>query len=241
MSDQTQNPGQADQAEQEAPKPLFTVGDRQYTPEDAVKKIQNADNHISTLEQERKADKDRIAALEAELAKMQDLDTKLDSALNTLGQQEKTTETTNPVDINKLKEELLKEVADLTLNTVSSVEQTKIANQNRTANIQAAQNVYGSEYETKLRELGQKFGYNDEGIQKLAEGSPELFKQIFGLNQQPKPKVTPSSSFTGVPSKSNQDKPLKDFTKAWDSNSRVRLMEENLKIIEERLRAEGKI
>ena len=56
MSDQAQtetNSGQADQAQQEV-KPLFSVGDRQYSAEDAAKKILNAGSHISTLESETK-------------------------------------------------------------------------------------------------------------------------------------------------------------------------------------------
>lgn len=240
MSDQTQNTGQADQAQQEA-TPLFNVGDRAYTADDAAKKIQNADSHINTLEQERRADKERIAQLEAELKQKQDLDTKLDSALESLNRQPTTTETTPPVDIEKLKEDLINQVAGVSLETVQSYEQQKIAQANQEANISAAKQVFGEGYEAKLREIGTKFGYDDEGIRKLAAGNPEFFKQVFNLNKKPDVSVAPNGSHSERLYNQPKNEKLPNFAQAWDSTARVRMYNEAYSAVEQRLKREGKI
>jgi len=62
----------------------FSVGERSFNAESAATKIEAADNHIKTIEQENQEYKDRLAALEAQVAQS----TKIDDALAKLQQQQ---------------------------------------------------------------------------------------------------------------------------------------------------------
>ena len=62
----------------------FSVGERSFNAESAATKIEAADSHIKTIEQENQEYKDRLAALEAQVAQS----TKIDDALAKLQQQQ---------------------------------------------------------------------------------------------------------------------------------------------------------
>jgi len=237
QSDQTQKAeGQADQAQQEQ-KPLFNIGDRQYDTDAAIKKIQSADSHISTLENEKKQQEtlmeqqqSRIQELEAELAKKGDLSSKLDQALSNLNQQT-TTEATPPVDLDKLQQDMLQKSQQGTIQAIQQYEQQKVAQSNLSENIQVAQKVLGSDYEAKLREMGSEFGFNDAKIQEIASGSTEFFKRVFGLNKPVQESVAPQQNLSYAQkardySLNKSNKP--DPTKAFDGHTRTSMMQERL-------------
>lgn len=223
--DESQTPtNNADQAPQEERKPLFSVGEREYDVESAVKKIQSADNHISTLESESKAKDQLIADLQAKL----DQSTKLEDALAKMkeGKQQPesndmtdTTDKTPAVDKDALIAELLQKAQETATNSVKEYHQTELSKTNQKASIDAAKARFGDEYETKLRELGSSLGLNDEAIDSMAKSNPALFKQTFGLNAKANPGVYPSGSQnTGVDLKSPE---LKDVSKHWSSSDKV--------------------
>lgn len=224
MSDQTpaQTPDQSAQA------PLFTIGDRAYDVEAAQKKILNADNHISTIEQDNQSLKQQLAEAQAKL----DQATKLDDALsklqgNTMQPQQQTTENQPHVDVEALRTALLKEAQEAATNSVSSFRQQEIAESNSKESIGAAQRMFGSDYETKLREKGASLGLDDTSIVKMAESNPALFKQTFGLTGTPKVHVNPDGSVntSGLP---NVEKPtIKRLGKQWGSSAKLEALEHN--------------
>ena len=68
--------------EQTTDQLTFSVGERSFNAESAATKIENADNHIQTIEAENQGYKDRLASLEAQVAQS----TKIDDALAKLQQ-----------------------------------------------------------------------------------------------------------------------------------------------------------
>lgn len=235
MSDQDtkQESGQADPAQQEA-KPLFSIGSRQYDVDAAVKKITSADSHIEGLEKETQTYKQRIQELEEKLKGQGDLDSKLDEALQKLGQAQNTQTqqpagTTTQADYEELRKQILSEAAKIAVDSTQQYEQGKIRDLNMSKNIEAAKRRFGDQYEAKLREEGQALGYDDTVIQKLAEGSPEVFNRLFGLTQKPKDStVAPNSDLVRRAQDYQKKEPLPDPTKAFDSSSRVTLMQQRL-------------
>lgn len=223
MSDQTHEANQDQGA-----APLFTVGDRSYDAESAQKKILNADTHISTIEQDNQSLKQQLADAQAKL----DQATKLDEALAKLQGNQMQTPTPNsdspaPMDIEALKTALLKEAQDAAVNSVSSYRQQEIADVNSKDSISAAQRMFGSDYETKLREKGASLGLDDTAIVSMAKSNPALFKQTFGLNGKPRVQVNPDGSVntTGMP---NMEKPnIKRLGKQWGSSAKSQALAHN--------------
>ena len=229
MSDPT-NQDNADQAQ----KPLFTIGTREYDVDAAVSKITNADNHISTLEQERKADKARLEELEAKLKSQSDLEAKLDEALSKVGQgsqgsSNQSAGSTDPVDIQELRRQVLTEAVKAASETTSQMKQQEIQLANQQANIELAKKKFGDQYEAKLREEAQKLGMSDADIQNLAMGGTETFKRLFNLNTQASPsESSPTGSYRSGFRSSSVPSNLPDPTKAFTPADRVRLMQERL-------------
>lgn len=227
------NPEGQQPSGQEQQKPLFEVDGRAFNSTDeVVNKIKNADSHISTLEQEREADRKRIQELEQKLQSQGDLTSKLDEALEKLGtaRQDSPAEATPSVDIEALREQLLRETSDVASQTVQQYEASKLKEQNLQTNIEAAKKVLGEQYEQKLREEGSKLGYTDTDIQKLAQGSPEVFKRMFGLNATPKETIDPNpgTQLRQPAHRVPRQEDLPDPTRAWDSHSRVAAMQKHL-------------
>ena len=71
----------------------FKVGEREYNVESATTKIEHSNQHINTIESENQGYKDRIAALEAQVAQS----TKIDDALAKLQQQQ--TQESQPTEV----------------------------------------------------------------------------------------------------------------------------------------------
>ena len=210
-------------------KPLFSIGNREYDVDAAVNKITSADNHIQTLENERKADKERIEALEAKLAETGDLSAKLDSALEKLNGSNQQANQTGSVDLDALRKQVLEEAAKVSADAAVSFEKQKIAEANTIKNIDLAKQKFGTEFETKLREEGAKLGYNDEDIQKLAKGDSERFKRLFNLEvRQTSSEPAPNSGFNAR-YKPKPPSDLPSVTGAWNSEGRVNALQERLK------------
>lgn len=182
--------------EQATPQPdqgnMFKVGDREYTPEDAAKKIENADKFIETLKQERSQDTERLQTLEAQLAELTsklDTATKLDDVLNSKrsSQEEKPAEQTTPpaVDTDALLAEFKKRIAE--------EEQQGVKSKNLSTAVEQAASKYGDSWQTKLKERGQELGMDEVAIQSMAETSPKAFAELFKLTGTPKGEPAPNA------------------------------------------------
>tara|TARA_R110002153_G_scaffold60150_4_gene163384 strand:+ start:5361 stop:6071 length:711 start_codon:yes stop_codon:yes gene_type:complete len=200
MSDQdlkTELP--ADQAQ-----PLFTIGERNFSKDDAVTKITNADSFIEQLKAEGKTKDDELAQLRAQI----DQSTKLDDALARMNSTQGTSETlsqeapTSAIDIEALKKELLGSMSE----SLSQKDRDTQAQKNQEDSISAAQAIYGSSYESKLRERAKQLGMSDADIISEASSNPIKFKSLFGLDKQNL--STPSLSFGGSVPRTNNDVPV---------------------------------
>lgn len=220
MSDQTLNDTPADQA-----KPLFSVAGREYDAEAAAKKIENADSFIDTLKQESKSKDEQIARLQAELDQKSGLDAKLDEAMQVLRTKEsqtvnQPTDTTTTVDMEALQQELIKQAQEAALKSVNQFKQQEVSTLNQTESINAAKARFGSDYETKLREMGSTLGLDDTAINAMASSNPALFKQTFGLNGKPNAgSIYPDGSQASTPVVEKPD--LKQVSNHWSSSSKI--------------------
>lgn len=175
-------------------KPLFSVDGRDYDKEAAVKKIENADSHISTLETESKNKDVEIATLKAQLDQAKKLEDVLQELRTpqsaSIGDQSTTTQQDLDSVVKNLEEKLLGTVENkFTTQQLQAQEKA-----NETASLEAAKTVLGSDYNKILRERAAKLGMSDEDIVKEAKGNPEKFKAVFGLNKESQPSVTPNPS-----------------------------------------------
>lgn len=205
----SQDQGQMFNQEQEQPatsdqgnQGMFTVGGREYTPEDAAKKIENADRFIETLKNERTQDAERLQSLESRLAELTsklDTATKLEDVLNPKREapaSQPAEQTTPPaVDedaiLNKLRER------------IDAESQTKLRAENMKNAIGKASEKFGSEWQTKLKERGKEVGMDEVAIQRMAETSPQAFAELFNLTGSPKADPAPNAGthVGGAPSK----------------------------------------
>jgi hypothetical protein len=204
-----------------APQPLFTIGDRNFSKDDAVNKITNADSFIEQLKAEGKTKDDELAQLRAQI----DQSTKLDDALARMNSQ-RTGETqnqdapTSAIDIEALKAELLGSMSE----TLSKKEQDTLSQKNQEDSISAAQAIYGDTYESKLREKAKQLGMSDADIINEASANPTKFKALFGLNTNKQ--SNPSPNFSGTAPKGSEVPVLK--LGGFSTTDRVNNMRETL-------------
>jgi len=186
-----------------APAPLFTIGERAFTKDDAVKKIANADSFIEQLKAEGKTKDEELIQLRAKLDQATKLDEALASIKNSQGTSEPLSQEapTSAIDIESLKKELLGSVNE----SLSEKERNAQALKNQEDSISAAQAVYGDAYESKLREKAKALGMSDEDIILEAATNPIKFKTLFGLNKTTF--STPFTSSTGRPPSNSTGKP----------------------------------
>tara|TARA_Y100000114_G_C11701352_1_gene298591 strand:- start:102 stop:854 length:753 start_codon:yes stop_codon:yes gene_type:complete len=188
FNQQQEQPAQPDQGNSS----MFKVGDREYTPEDAAKKIENADKFIETLKSERSQDAERLQSLEAQLAALTsklDTATKLEDVLNSKRdtQVSQPAEQTTPPAVDedailaKLREKMNEE------------SQTTLRAKNMKDAISKASEKYGSEWQTKLKERGKEVGMDEKAIQAMAETSPQAFAELFKLTGSSKSEPAPNA------------------------------------------------
>lgn len=203
----------------QAPSPLFTIGERGFSKDEAVNKITNADSFIEQLKSESKTKDEELIQLRAQI----DQSTKLDDALARMKSQG-TGETpnqgapTSELDIEALKKELLGSVTD----SLSKEKQETLSQKNQEDSISAAQAVYGESYESKLREKAQLLGMSDADIISEASANPTKFKALFGLNNNNT--LNPSLSFGTSAPKNNE--PLVQKFGGFSTTDRVNNLKE---------------
>ena len=154
----------------------IVVNGKIYKLEAAVKKIEHADQHIKTLEQEN-AEKDvtnlqlleRLEAMEKQIGRADALDKLVQEV------------STPPAPIEQPQtQEVSKE--ELIEATVSSIKAEQVAEQqeaNLNACVAAAQEAYGDAYGLEVDTIGLKHGMNVEQVMDMARNQPTVFQAIF--------------------------------------------------------------
>ena len=208
MSNQTENTQESTQTTtQEEVKPLFSGTDSQgkerlFTDvEDVQKSWQSSQNFIKDTVNEKQNLEAKVAELEAQLNQS----VKLEEALARLQTKEEspvtTTQTSNTSEATPQldEEQLAQKILSMMESKQSATLQQQAIAKNQEESIEAAQAVYGQDYESKLRERAQDLGMSDEDIIKQAQSSPKVFKALFGLDKQTSNNFMPSSSYAKAP------------------------------------------
>ena len=160
------------QQSQEGNQSFLQVGDRTYSSaDDVVKKIQHADQHISTIEQQNQSYLQQIEELQAKLAEASKVDQVLETLKNQGTTEPKSAEPTQPVNPTDLVDQVVQ-----TLDQRSQAEKVK-------DNVKAAeakmQEVYGDKWlevaQQKAKELGMTMGQVDA----MAGRSYKAWERLF--------------------------------------------------------------
>ena len=180
----------------------FKVGEREFNAESAATKIENADSHINTIESENQGYKERIAALEAQVAQS----TKIDDALAKLQQQQ--SQDNQPTEVTpSVSEEQIGAIATKQMEEYLAAQRVSEANAAATALS-----------ERTFRETGEKLTaiYGDNTDKAMADKAAELGispQAIFDMAKNP---ATASLLLESMkaPSSVNQAAPSGSFNTA---------------------------
>lgn len=174
--DQDQKGGdQGDQGQQVTDKgndqkPFLEIEGRTYqTPDDLVKKIKAADEHIAKLEAEA-AERKRQ---EEEVAKKQNTDMmkELLEAVKSNGRKDDQTDHSSNSQLNE--DDITNKAVQKVLDTLSAKEKDA----NMADCLDAAKSHYGDDYLTKIQAKAKELGI--DSIDNLAHSSPAAFKKLF--------------------------------------------------------------
>lgn len=174
------------------------VGGKIYQPEAAAKKIEHADTHIQTLEQENAAKDavtlkllERIEALEKTRNHTDALD-KLVAAQSAVAPAAPEQPPTQEVS----KEELVQAAVD----TMKGEQVAQQQEANLNACIAKAQEAFGPEYGLKVDAAGAKHGMTLDQVMEMARNQPSVFNALFIPDGTPsgKPDTTKSSTIGGL-------------------------------------------
>lgn len=158
---------------------FMIVGDRAYrSQEDVVNKISHADQHIATLENERKTDKAEIERLQAENARLSKIVDNMPGtgSGNDLSGNGSQTE-------NLSIDEIVQKTASMVTNLQQEEAQRTQQENNLAACEQKAQELYGDSYKDTIRQRGQELGMSGAQIDALGKDSPSAFSRLFLDNQ----------------------------------------------------------
>ena len=152
------------------------VNGKIYKPEAAAKKIEHADTHIKTLEQEN-AEKDaatlklleRIEALESQRNHT--------DALDKLIAEAKPPEIIpEPPQIQEVSKE---ELVQATLDTIKGEQVKAQQESNLSACVQEAMGAYGDAYGIRVDEVAAKHSLTNDQVLELAKNQPSVFRSVF--------------------------------------------------------------
>lgn len=168
------------------------VGGKEFSPAEAVKKIENADKHIETLESEN-AEKDeqtlklleRIEALEGKIKSKAEVDEVLNAANQPAPEPASTQEIS--------KDELVAAAVD----QIKAQELAAVQEANFKTIVSEARELYGDEFGPKIDELAESYGMAEDAVVQMARNTPKVFRQIFLPTPKEEEAPTPPTDTTG--------------------------------------------
>lgn len=179
------------QGNQDDPTQVFlAVGDRAFKDASSVAKhIEHSQNHIKTLEEEREADRNKLAEIEKELERLRKVEEGV-RAGESGNDPEPTTGQSN--------EDLAKQAAEIALGLIDS----KNTESKQKANISEAEKLakeqFGEKYKEKVLERAKELGLTPEAVDAMAAESVPAFQRLF-LSDTKKPPASPSSGNVTAP------------------------------------------
>ena len=201
----------------------FNIGERSFNAEQAAIKIQAADTHIETIESENKGYKEKLAALEAQVAQS----TKIDEALAKLTQQQsqenQTTEVTPSVSEEQIGAIATRQIEDFLAN--QRVEQSQasakdLADKTFQETGDKLTAIYGDKTDEAMKHKAVELGISDVQIYEMAKNPATASLLLASMEASiPTNQATPSGSFNtaGIPHKA-PDK-FVDYSKGVTSST----------------------
>lgn len=212
LKDPTPTGEHLDQQQEDPTKVFLAVGDRAFKDADSVAKhIQHAQNHIATLENERKQDKELMAQLTAEVERLKKIEEAIRQGNPGTGEQ-----TALPS-----KDELAKQAAQLAIGILESTQTENQQKANLAKAEEAAKQKFGEAYKQKVAEKAKQVGLTLKAVDALAAESPDAFAKLF-LDGQPVSSSQPTSGTVDTASLHEQKKPVerKNIVKMSDKERR---------------------
>jgi chromosome segregation ATPase len=199
----------------------FKVGEREYDVDSAVKKISNADSHISNLEKEQAEARTRIAELEAKLEQS----TKLEDALKQLKPSQETLtpeQPTSAVSKEQL-EELVKQQAGSFLQQQEQLKAEQEAQALAAKTFQETKAAlverFGDKTERVMAEKANEMGTTLDHLIQMAKSPVESKLLLASLNTQtPSTDFVPNSSVNLGTSNPNSSRHIESWNKVTSSS-----------------------
>lgn len=193
---------------------FLVAGDRAFrSADDVVKNIENAQSHITTLEAERAADREKLAESEAELERLRKITDSLDgrNASGNAGQTDQLS-----------KDEIATQAAVAAVELINQNHTAEEKKANLAAAEAAAQEAYGDQYVAKIKEIAGKHNMTLAAVDKLSETSPSAFKQLFLPAEAGQPHV-PSTGSVNLPGGQQEQQPNTDGKNVVKMRERQRI------------------
>lgn len=184
--------------------PLIEYNGRKMTREEVLSKLENADKHISTLEDERKTDRERLEKLIETTEKSQKEQEELSEIVKRLQPSEpKPSEKQESPDYDKVAEQ----AAQLAYNRMTEEQKREQQRQNQESVKATLQERYGDKVDDEVFSITRELGYTDEEAFELAGTRPKAFLKMVGIDgtQQPNKGANSTHSSTRNPPESGQN------------------------------------
>jgi membrane-associated HD superfamily phosphohydrolase len=208
---QTNEPTAQSPEQQQETAFKFRVGDREYDPESAAKKIQAADEFIETLKREKREQEERMRQLEEQLKKVAEIE-KLVSEQAVSSKEHSAATTNGGVDVDSLKESLKSEV-ERVLSEREKQEQLRkqeeLKKQTFAKTNEALAKAFGEDVDAKVREKVAEIGISYETALKMAsdpEESKVLLKLLLPSGGKETPAPQPSLNVAHKPAQKEMPK-----------------------------------
>lgn len=175
---------------------FFEVGDRKYTVDTAKKKIENADQHIQTLEQEN-------AAMREQLAKATTMDQVLE-ALKGQSSSQDSQETPSQVSAD--------DIATLVEQVVSNKSAQQVAETNLKETGRRMTELFGDKTTEVINKVGMDLGLGEQTLKDIASKSPDAFVKLF--EKEPS-QITPQPTTSNINTETVTSSTPDQGTYAW--------------------------
>jgi len=210
-------------AEQTTDQLTFKVGEREFNAESAATKIQAADTHINTIESENQSYKDRIAALEAQVAQ----NAKIEDALSQLQKQDTQDSQAAPETFG-VSEEQIGAIASRQIEEALAARKVKEANEaakylaentfKETG--EALTKMYGEDVDVAVKAKATELGISESEIYNMAK-SPAQAKMLLEFMKVPQSEnqSAPSSGFNTHGHHNQAPEKFVDYSKGVTSST----------------------
>lgn len=221
------NPVEPPQVAPDDDKSFIEYNGQVFSKEDVLKKLSHADSHINTLVDERKADRERLDALEASVANASKVGDVLEALKGTPAAPATPAEPADkgaPVDANA--------IAETVLSQLSEREAVKRSEENWNSVTQSLTKAYGEKVNEKVKLVAIENDMTVEEAAAFARSKPKAFLKLFGNELAGSTTSTPLSPGKGARSPSDPNTgPVENsgYSQAHSTKDQVAIYQDQLR------------